>query len=68
MTVSFDLDDTLFVSEREFDVEPERPFPLNRIYGFKTFIVGKHDEAWADRIKTKIQKEMKRKGLTSAQP
>lgn len=32
MIVSFDLDDTLFVSETEFEVEPELRFPKNLIY------------------------------------
>ena len=32
MKVSFDLDDTLFVSEKKFAVEPELRFPFNIIY------------------------------------
>ncbi|SFB86853.1 hypothetical protein [Ruminococcus albus] len=32
MKVSFDLDDTLFVSEKNFKVEPALRFPLNLIY------------------------------------
>lgn len=32
MKVSFDLDDTLFVSEKNFKVEPALRFPLNHIY------------------------------------
>lgn len=32
MKVSFDLDDTLFVSEKTFAVEPELKFPLRCIY------------------------------------
>ena len=32
MIVSFDLDDTLFVSETRFEVEPELHFPRNLIY------------------------------------
>lgn len=32
MIVSFDLDDTLFVSETEFQTEPRPKFPLNLIY------------------------------------
>ena len=32
MIISFDLDDTLFVSEDKFDVEKPLPFPLNVIY------------------------------------
>ena len=29
MIISFDLDDTLFVSEDKFDVEKPLPFPFN---------------------------------------
>ena len=32
MTVSFDLDDTLFVSPEKFKTEKELPFPLNKIF------------------------------------
>ena len=32
MIISFDLDDTLFVSEDKFDVEQPLPFPFNVIY------------------------------------
>ena len=32
MIVSFDLDDTLFVSPDNFKTEPELPFPFNKIY------------------------------------
>lgn len=32
MIVSFDLDDTLFVSEERFKIEPKLIFPLNFIY------------------------------------
>lgn len=32
MIVSFDLDDTLFVSEQKFKVEPPLPFPFRLIY------------------------------------
>ena len=32
MKVSFDLDDTLFVSEKKFKVEPALSFPWNHIY------------------------------------
>lgn len=32
MIISFDLDDTLFVSEDKFEVEPALRFPLNLIY------------------------------------
>lgn len=32
MIVPFDLDDTLFVSENTFKVEPRLPFPLNIVY------------------------------------
>lgn len=32
MRISFDLDDTLFVSPSNFKVEPEIPFPWNKIY------------------------------------
>lgn len=32
MIVSFDLDDTLFVSETEFEVEPALRFPLNLLF------------------------------------
>ena len=31
MMISFDLDDTLFVSETEFVVEPKLRFPFERI-------------------------------------
>lgn len=32
MKVSFDLDDTLFVSPKNFKTEPELKFPFNKIY------------------------------------
>ena len=32
MIVSFDLDDTLFVSEKTFQTEPPLPFPLRLLY------------------------------------
>ena len=32
MIISFDLDDTLFVSEDKFDVEKPLPFPFNLIF------------------------------------
>lgn len=32
MRISFDLDDTLFVSEETFKVEPALKFPFNKIY------------------------------------
>ena len=32
MKVSFDLDDTLFVSPEKFEVESPPPFPLSRLY------------------------------------
>ena len=32
MIVSFDLDDTLFVSEKTFRTEPPLPFPLRLLY------------------------------------
>ena len=32
MIVSFDLDDTLFVSEKAFQTEPPLPFPLRLLY------------------------------------
>ena len=38
MIISFDLDDTLFVSEDKFDVEKPLPFPFNLIFSVCSII------------------------------
>ncbi|MCI8530246.1 MAG: hypothetical protein HFH82_14015 [Lachnospiraceae bacterium] len=57
MRISFDLDDTLFVSEENFKTEQALRVAENgKTYGFYVFIVGKQDDAWTDKIIKEIER------------